>query len=268
MRSVFGFVLVLSACGEAPPVAEVDIFGRCSDGIDNDRNGAIDCVDQGCSATAACMGDASVTDSAVVDQGVVDSGTDATPLDATPIDTSLTDVTDAPAVPARRVFVTSRSLSGDILVETGQPNAASAADWVCGLLAEGAALSGVWRALIQTPDRTLLDVAPAGARYSNLDGVVLFRGLGVLGEAIGWASITDEARRRISQPAIDDGGVQPGVPVWTGFTTFGAPAPETCATWSDVAGSGRVGDALDGVNWLADYNLPCENRARLYCVEQ
>ena len=61
LLSTFGLLLVV-ACGEGEKESEETILegqneGECSDGIDNDDNGDIDCDDAGCVDSSDCLGD-------------------------------------------------------------------------------------------------------------------------------------------------------------------------------------------------------------------
>ena len=50
--------LILTAgCPPADEEIEGDEAGECSDGADNDQDGAADCADTGCAADLACAGD-------------------------------------------------------------------------------------------------------------------------------------------------------------------------------------------------------------------
>ncbi len=73
--------------GWTPKIGEGKSSGECSDGLDNDDDGAIDCLDAGCMSYAICGGDSDTPD---------DTDTDTTP----PNDPDVTDdpVDDDPVV--------------------------------------------------------------------------------------------------------------------------------------------------------------------------
>ena len=69
------------SCGDVTvnEAAEVegDEPGECDDGVDNDQDGAVDCLDEGCEIATVCLGD---DDDAIDDDDVVDDD-DSAPID-------------------------------------------------------------------------------------------------------------------------------------------------------------------------------------------
>ena len=53
MIALFGFI----GCDSGEQAVEGDDAGECSDGLDNDQNGDVDCADAGCLNATACSGD-------------------------------------------------------------------------------------------------------------------------------------------------------------------------------------------------------------------
>lgn len=86
-RSGWGWVALTCAlglgCGDDDVAAELSA-AECSDGVDNDGDGAIDCADVGCRTHAFCEGvdGGSDRDAGDVDAGDVDAGIDAATADA------------------------------------------------------------------------------------------------------------------------------------------------------------------------------------------
>lgn len=156
----------------------------------------------------------------------------------------------------RRVFVTAATYQGGL-------NGLAGADAECQDSAKSAGLPGNFRAWLsddQNSPVTRFDTSFTGA-YQRLDKVPI---------AVGWDELSDG---KLSAPiSIDETGADVMVSkyAWTGTTTTGAPALQTCSSWTSaaMASVGAVGDilALD-VAWTEADVRPCTGSWRLYCFE-
>jgi hypothetical protein len=117
MRNQIAFLLPalllsVAVTGCPPEVGEGKSAGECSDNLDNDGDGAIDCLDAGCMGYAVCGGDSG-------DPG--DSDPDTVPNDP--------DVTDDPVVADPDVVINEFMASNSASFEdTGYPG--SFPDWI------------------------------------------------------------------------------------------------------------------------------------------
>jgi len=57
LLAVTGFAALLAGSACSPSPIEGQVVGDCTDGIDNDSDGAIDCADEGCGGSPLCLGD-------------------------------------------------------------------------------------------------------------------------------------------------------------------------------------------------------------------
>ena len=170
---------------------------------------------------------------------------------------------DSPNVPTavspadgRVIFVTSQTVSGDF-------GGVASADALCASLATAARLPGSFRAWLSGGG-----LSPSAAFSRGPTPFVMTSGVRV---ADHWDDFADGT---INNPIIvDERGVQPASvdQVWTGTDTGGVPAASgaNCGDWQSLVGTGQVG-AFDqiGPGWSAAGIRPCDQPARLYCVEQ
>jgi hypothetical protein len=168
-----------------------------------------------------------------------------------------TDGGDAGLV-GKRIFVTSKTINGNLGAQTG-------ADSQCQTLANGAGLGGKFIAWLSTGS----GFGPASPAIGRIQDVgpwfLVDRRTRVFANKAALTSGTAEAP--INR---DEKGVQVAVgSVWTGTQTNGTAAAQTCSNFQSTFSSGLVGRSdLANSNWTAAGLLDCDLPARLYCIEQ
>ncbi len=148
-----------------------------------------------------------------------------------------------------RLFVTARTFSGNLGGLVG-------ADAKCQLAADGAALGGIWTALLGT------STTRAVARLGDSSGWVLLDGRP-------FAKNFLDVRQVFTAPAVDEHGrqVNAEAPVWTGFESLGSPS-FVCDDWTKETGIGQLGKAgYGGGTWANFGDGSCLSRRHLYCAE-
>ena len=177
------------------------------------------------------------------------------------------------ATDKQRIFVSSSSYSGDMTGEfdgTNYSSGKAGADARCQSHAEGAGLSGTWKALL---NETGTDVRRVTAFYGKL--------VNMAGEQIAtngpdlWSSyktdhaiIYDENGDSVVTDEVEDPRV------WTGFYYWGSEANSyTCNDWSDEGANGLNGNAATDASsdfptyWALYGYSGCSTTAHLYCLE-
>jgi len=162
-----------------------------------------------------------------------------------------------------RMFVTSRSFSGDLGGRSG-------ADGLCELVARDAGLEGRFVAFIagtQPGGRyTGHERVPADNVWYRVDGMPINDS---------WLTIRFNEPLLVA-PNLDERGnpVPADAFVWTGIGRDGDPAiGEDCASpdfvsWDyDTGNSAFVGRPNDVERWSSDTDVPCSNEGHLYCFE-
>jgi hypothetical protein len=141
-----------------------------------------------------------------------------------------------------------------------------AADWHCTNLANNAQLlPDPWdfqriyfRALVTEADFGLITRAGlVDQRYYNTSGDLV---------AADRASLLSGQH---TAPILTQGGNQlTGTQaVWTGASSTGTSAPESCINWSTTSGVARAGNLNGtGSEWISLGDINCSTLARLYCV--
>lgn len=214
----------------------------CSDGVDNDCDGASDLGDLDCKKPAG----SSCSDSAEC-LGRCESFSGATGNVCT-----------------HRIFVTSGESTGDL-------GGISGGDQTCNRLAAAQNLGGTWRAILSSPNVHAKDrISLVGQLYS-LDGARIANN-----ESDLWDGDLDAAIDR------DESNNARAALVWTGTLpngkwdgSDGEDTPDDCGgDWTSTSGSedGEVGYSADASdNWTHDGDgvsqLPCDKKAALYCVD-
>lgn len=172
------------------------------------------------------------------------------------------DVSDAGDVglgPARRVFVTNKTYTGDLLpLEAPAGGPKGDGDAICTTAANTAGLGGTWHAWLQDAD-ALLQRYPRPPVVYRLDGQKVFDGIGQLTPSV--AINRDENNNQVT--GNDN--------VWTGTRTDLKPAC-TCSNWTTRAAadnSGSVGSlGATTKDWTAKQCISCAATAHLYCFEE
>jgi hypothetical protein len=169
----------------------------------------------------------------------------------------------------KRVFVTSSKFTGNLGGLVG-------ADAKCQDLADGAGLSGIWKAWLSDATETAANRLTHSTKpYKMLNGQTV---------ANNWADLTDDAlsasweiNQNGNKIPFEPGGGVPGCSwgggmfffPWTGSANSGQPSGGHCNNWSTSGGTGRVG--LGGYSlsqWTNWCDFPCSSQSRLYCLEQ
>jgi hypothetical protein len=143
----------------------------------------------------------------------------------------------------------------------------AAADWLATNAAHSGALPGAatWNQV--TPIyRSVLSIAGDHARYrlSVLGPVLNVHGTQL---ATGHVDLFDS---NLSAPvAYDELGtlISASPDVWTGCTSVGTAAGQTCGTWNNPSSgvTGRIGSAIDSDEWInTGTNKPCNQLSRLF----
>ncbi len=148
-----------------------------------------------------------------------------------------------------RLFVTARTFSGNLGGLVG-------ADAKCQLAADGAALGGIWIALLGT------STTRAVARLGDSSGWVLLDGRPFAKNFLNVGQV-------FTAPAVDEHGrqVNAEAPVWTGFESLGSPS-SVCDDWTKETGFGPFGKAgYGGGKWAHSGVRSCLSRHHLYCAE-
>lgn len=169
--------------------------------------------------------------------------------------------------PAKRVFVTSKTYSGNLKAAAGAASGPLGGDALCQSAASSAGLNGTWMAYLASPG------VSAPSRFTGNGPWKL------LGSTNDYSFLNIDALR-YTQPLALINKTETGqtVPnntpsrkVWTGAKERGATTTNDCNGWTDSTGaqSGTVGTPEYITDkWRTDTDLPCDNVARLYCFEQ
>jgi hypothetical protein len=147
--------------------------------------------------------------------------------------------------------------------------AGSNADGLCMSAAQAAGFSRTYRAILASSTR-----APSTLLQSK-GAVYIFDSLGtklLVADTLSalWSTPSTPLQNTVS---YDEYGAGPGSQlVWTGANSDGTYfSISSCVDWSSAAGgpTGRIGRPSDtDGQWLDRANLPCNLRARLYCISQ
>jgi hypothetical protein len=151
-------------------------------------------------------------------------------------------------------FVTSTFVNGAL-------GGVAGGDSLCQSLAQGAGLSGTYKAwLASSASSPSSSFTQASVPYVRFDGTIV---------ANDWADLVDGS---LDAPLdrSETGAVVSSV-VWTGTLASGAVHPALrCGEWTsaDVATLGIVGDASVASSWALAFNRTCDTLYPLYCFQQ
>ncbi len=197
--------------------------------------------------------------------GVVE---DATTSNASASDSGVaTDASSADSgATKKRVFVSSKTYTGDLKGAGAGVSGAEGADKLCNALATAAALGGTWKAWISVTG------TKAASRLSEVGGWHLVGAGGAAGGVVfaDLGATTLAAARAINR--TESGGDVVGMvyPVWTGTLENGT-VGETCADWTSAAAakSGTRGASNGTIGWT-EHAAPgsCDEKKAIYCFEQ
>jgi hypothetical protein len=156
----------------------------------------------------------------------------------------------------RRAFVTS--------VWTPPSQGLANADSICQLWATVGELPGTYKALLATPGASAASrFSAAGATWVRTDGVRLFATASGLAAGAAMEAPLNVTYEGVPVTPMASNGVWVGAP---DFATAGSDAT-TCTNWSTTAASAGTGRANHTVEGLG-FTLPCDNPARLFCLQQ
>lgn len=132
------------------------------------------------------------------------------------------------------------------------------ADAVCQSQADGAALGGIWRALLSTPALDARDALDLQGPLLNMMGEVVANDDADLWDGSLGAAVS-----------YDQNGNVGGTLVWTGTEPDGTASVDTCEGWTAPTGSvaGNAGDAQSATGtWTSTELFGCSKSAHFYCV--
>lgn len=193
----------------------------------------------------------------------VDGGTpDAGPVDAGPMDAGPADAgpVDAGPTGARRIFVTAAEHNANFLsIFPAAANGLDAADMYCQLTAEGAGVTGTWRAWLSSPTSNAIDRIAGTGPWVNMVGDTVFMNRAAL-----TVSAPMHSMRYTELGAIANEYV------WTGTGAGGVSSGSTCSGWtSDSSSSGSYGDSDSTSETWTNYGFEyCYETHSILCFEQ
>lgn len=191
------------------------------------------------------------------------------------------------AGPCARVFITKAAYSGDLKTVSGKPTGLEGADELCRAAAEGAGMTGSFRAYLATTagpafDRLVDEGAYCAAGPNGAKGAPLFASKAGWKAGAAMALSTDERGDPVDDTALPFSGTCPSKTYdlelgagdfWLGYDpASGAPttAAATCNDWSSTAPTYCDGPPLAGfVNTdLGSEAAPsCKSELHLLCFE-
>jgi hypothetical protein len=189
-------------------------------------------------------------------------------LQPTPVPTGLT----------KRVFVTSKTTSGDLVTMGSKTTPHEAADKLCALAANDGGLGGTWKAWLSARDAQGKLVRATDRLNAEVTAWTLVDGKTAVFDQK--SDLMDSPLHSIDQNEFG-GLVVKDTPVWTGTLQGGAPASvNTCQNWTSfsvnefgIAGSANPFAGFDA-SWtggpmdiVAEAGR-CSDAAALYCFEQ
>ncbi len=189
-----------------------------------------------------------------------DAGTDGGSFDSGVFDGGTFDGGGPDAGPTR-IFLSSVVFDGNLRAfAQGTTDGLTGADFACTTLADARLLNGTWRAFLSVQG------TPAPARmvgtgpWFGMDGGTVFNNRTALTAGLVNAN---------ASIAFENGQALAGSRrFWTGTTTAGAVATNTCSGWTLTTLQGAEGTASSGMlNWFA-MDSACTSALRLVCVEQ
>lgn len=163
---------------------------------------------------------------------------------------------------AKRVFITSKAYSGNLMLNGGGADGLDGGDKLCQLAADAKALGGNWHAWLSTTSVNAIDrIADVGPWY-RLDGAIVFQ---------------NKASIVTSNPLVpinlDEGGTATMTSAWTGTKSTGMADSFRCAEWTSegmnfegIIGIPEAGSFLKF--WTSSSSNPCKLKNSLYCFEQ
>lgn len=201
---------------------------------------------------------AEAVDGGTPDAGPVDAGpTDAGPADAGPVDLGATDGGSG----AQRIFVTAAEYHGNYrAVFPSATSGTEAADMFCQLTAEGAGLTGSWRAWMSDTGSNAIDRIAGIGPWVNMMGETVF---------MNRAALTVSAP--MNSMAYNELGESTSHYVWTGTSTGGVVSLNTCGDWGYGTGvyHGTYGIPGSVSSAWTSYNVAsCDTLNALLCFEQ
>ena len=224
-------------------------------------------------ARAGANANANANESA--DAGASNANGDAAAGDIPPPITDLGGGDDAGpgGVPARRVFVTSATFTGDLAHEGAAASALDGADELCAQAADAVGLLGTFRAWLSSGEGNAVDRVTGPGPWKMLDGRVVFPDR---------ESLTHGSPENPLE--IDEHGRVVHDSVWTGTSPDGTHAGVSCRNWTTTSApfAGEFGHSYD-VDQSWTYAAPvtqlpilggvitgggCGSRFHLYCFEQ
>jgi hypothetical protein len=178
----------------------------------------------------------------------------------------------------KRVFVTSKTSSGDLVKKGSKTTPHEAADKICALAANDGGLGGTWKAWLSARDSQGKLVRAIDRLNAEVTAWTLIDGT---------TAVFDQKSDLLGNPlhTIDQnefgGLVAEDTPVWTGTLQGGAPASvNTCLNWTSfsvnefgISGSANPQAGFDA-SWtggpmdLEGEAGRCSDAAALYCFEQ
>jgi hypothetical protein len=177
----------------------------------------------------------------------------------------------------KRIFVTS-------VAYTGALGGLSGADEECNNVAGAAALGGTWTAWLSDRNTAALDrIADVGPWYLIDEATVVFNNKPNLTTTPIVAIAVDEHGRSVLDATAWTGTAVGGLPQGSGDEEFCACTPSEAGDWmweegecihhGGIAevfpGTGTVGAVSAADNaWTSSGDLPCNQQAHLYCIEQ
>jgi hypothetical protein len=156
----------------------------------------------------------------------------------------------------RRAFVTS--------VWTPPSQGLANADSRCQAEAFIGGLPGTYKALLATPGASAASrFSAAGATWVRTDGVRLFATASGLAAGAAMEAPLNVTYAGVPVTPMASNGV------WVGAPDFATPGSDatTCTNWSTTAGAAGTARANHTVEGLG-FALPCDNPARLFCLQQ
>lgn len=232
----------------------------CTDGIDNDSDGYVDCEDPDCADDTNCP--------EICTDGIDNDADGYVDCD----DQECVILTDC----QKRVFITSGTYTGDIVnacsndygTDCPMYDGVLAADVICNKLATAAGLPGTYKAWLASYANTapFYRFAKSSVPYRRVDDVVI---------AFDWGDLVDGS---LDAPiSVDENGSSVPAEVWTNVLPGGtAYATQTYHHCSNFTGYGEylTYDAWTGLStstssyWTKRFGKNCTQSMRLYCFQQ
>jgi len=163
--------------------------------------------------------------------------------------------------PARRAFVTSTSVAGNLgaSADAGGATGLAAADAICQARATAGGLTGAFKAWLSDDTTPAPSRITADGPWTRLDGLRV--------AATKLDLLDGQLATTLNQ--TETGAYLADVQVWTNTTAAGTAAFASCTNWTVDTGAlgfvGRINDS--GTHWTRDAAVDCALPQRLYCLE-